>query len=80
MIALLLAVCGVAAPPEGRITVWVWDKVEYFVPDRTDVRKVESREYKVLVARRRRHERERDPQAARQAGPGVHPMALTAAA
>jgi hypothetical protein len=77
-----LLICGLrrCAPPEGRITVWVWDKVEYFMPYRTDVRKVESRQYKVLVARRRGYEREGDVQIARQAGPGVHAMEVTAAA
>jgi dipeptidyl aminopeptidase/acylaminoacyl peptidase len=40
-IALLLAACVLVAPPEGRITVWVGDKVEHFKPDGTDVQKVE---------------------------------------
>jgi len=38
---LLLTAAALAAPPEGRITLWVGDKVEHFKPDGSDVQKVE---------------------------------------
>src|SRR5262245_63424591 len=37
----LFVACCVAAPPEGRITVWVSDKFEHFKPDGTDVKTLE---------------------------------------
>jgi hypothetical protein len=37
----LLLAAALAAPPEGRITVWVGDKIEHFQPDGSDVQKNE---------------------------------------
>src|SRR5262245_17957722 len=39
--SFLLAAAFIAAPPDGRITAWVGDKVEHFKPDGTDVQTVE---------------------------------------
>jgi dipeptidyl aminopeptidase/acylaminoacyl peptidase len=40
-LALFVAALALAAPPEGRITVWAGDKIEHFMPDGSDVQKVE---------------------------------------